>query len=107
MVPLNYNGDLMVDLAAKISTATFVVFKNYLGSINHTILTIEQLKSIWVNILGLILTGERSASSESIIESVTQTKIVANLPYTNNITSHWVKKQGEIMVENISKEIAL
>ena len=50
MVPLNYNGDLMVDLAPKISTATFVVFKNYLGSINHTILTIEQLKSKGVNI---------------------------------------------------------
>lgn len=107
MVPLNYDGDLMLDLANKISTGTIVVFKNYLGSINHTILTIKQLKSNGFNVLGLILIGERSVSSESIIEKVTQTKILAHLPYTNKITSEWVKIQGELMAENISNEIIL
>jgi len=107
MVPLNYDGDLMVDLANKISTGTIVVFKNYLGSINHTILTIKQLKSKGIKVLGLILIGERSVSSESIIEKVTQTKILARLPYTNNITSEWVKIQGKLMAENISNEVIL
>jgi dethiobiotin synthetase len=107
MVPLNYDGDLMLDLANKISTGTIVVFKNYLGSINHTILTIKQLKSKGINVLGLILIGERSVSSESIIEKVTQTKILAHLPYTNNITSEWVKIQGKLMAENISNEVIL
>ena len=60
-----------------------------------------------VNVLGLILIGERSVSSESIIEKVTQTKILAHLPYTNKITSEWVKIQGELMAENISNEIIL
>ena len=55
MVPLNYKGDLMVDMVKKLNARVIVVFKNYLGSINHTILTIEQLKSYGLCVIGSIV----------------------------------------------------
>jgi dethiobiotin synthetase len=107
MVPLNYNGDLMVDIIKKLNARVIVVFKNYLGSINHTILTIEQLKACGLCVIGSIVTGDRVESSEKIIQSFTKTKIVGHIPFSENINVDWVTKQGEIMAKNLSKELKL
>ena len=107
MVPLNYKGDLMVDMVKKLNARVIVVFKNYLGSINHTILTIEQLKSYGLCVIGSIVIGDRVESSENIIQSITNTKIIGHIPYCDNLDAQWVAKQGEIMAKNLSKELKL
>ena len=107
MVPLNYKGDLMVDMVKKLNARVMVVFKNYLGSINHTILTIEQLKSYGLCVIGSIVIGDRVESSENIIQSITNTKIIGHIPYCDNLDAQWVAKQGEMMAKNLSKELKL
>ena len=107
MVPLNYKGDLMVDMVKKLNARVMVIFKNYLGSINHTILTIEQLKSYGLCVIGSIVIGDRVESSENIIQSITNTKIIGHIPYCDNLDAQWVAKQGEMMAKNLSKELKL
>lgn len=66
LVPLN-DDDVIADLIIKLKCDTIVVSNHYLGSINHTLLTIEALKRRNINIRGLIFNGERNEESERII----------------------------------------
>jgi dethiobiotin synthetase len=44
-----------------------LVSRNYLGSINHTLLSLEALKSRGIKIAGIVFNGERNQSTEEII----------------------------------------
>ena len=94
MVPLNYKGNMIVELASMFEAKVIIVFKNYLGSINHTLLTIDKVKSVGLDILGLLVVGDEVTSSERIIEDATQMNIIARIPIVDRINKKWVKEQG-------------
>jgi dethiobiotin synthetase len=56
-----------------------IVSKNYLGSINHTLLTIETLKQRQIPILGLIFNGEPNFDTESTISEISKLPILGRL----------------------------
>ena len=94
MVPLNYKGNMIVELASMFKAKVIIVFKNYLGSINHTLLTIDKVKSVGLDILGLLVIGDEVTSSERIIEDATQMNIIARIPIVDRVNQKWVKEQG-------------
>ena len=94
MVPLNYKGNMIVELASMFKAKVIIVFKNYLGSINHTLLTIDKVKSVGLDILGLLVVGDEVTSSERIIEDATQMNIIARIPIVDRVNQKWVKEQG-------------
>ena len=94
MVPLNYKGNMIVELASRFKAKVIIVFKNYLGSINHTLLTIDKVKSVGLDILGLLVVGDEVTSSERIIEDATQMNIIARIPIVDRVNQKWVKEQG-------------
>ena len=99
MVPLNYKGNMIIELASVFEAKVIIVFKNYLGSINHTLLTIDKVKSVGLDVLGLLVVGDEVISSERIIEDATQMNIIARIPMVDRINQKWVKEQG-IKVKN-------
>ena len=105
MVPLNYKGNMLIELASKFEAKVIIVFKNYLGSINHTLLTIDKVKSVGLDVLGLLVVGDEVASSEKIIEDTTQTKIIARIPIVDHVNQTWVKQQGSLIKNNMEKFI--
>lgn len=66
LVPLNAN-DYVIDLINHFNCEVVLVSRNYLGSINHTLLSIEALKSRGCKIAGIVFNGERNKSTEEII----------------------------------------
>lgn len=96
MVPLNDHGDLVIDIAKKIDAQIIVVIKNYLGSINHSLLTIDYLKRNNYNIKGLVINGESTPSSERIIEKISGCKILFRTPFCENVNSAFIEEQAEI-----------
>ena len=94
MVPLNYKGNMIVELASVFEAKVIIVFKNYLGSINHTLLTIDKVKSVGLDIFGLLVVGDEVTSSERIIEDATQMNIIARIPIVDRVNQKWVKEQG-------------
>lgn len=68
-----------VDLFEKLSLPVILVVKNYLGSINHTLMSLKLLKQK-LNVLGIIISGESNASSEEAYERLGETKILARIP---------------------------
>ena len=65
-VPLNEEV-VTLDLFQNWNCMWIVVSKNYLGSINHTLLTIEVLRKQNIPLLGLVFNGEVNEETESII----------------------------------------
>ena len=66
MVPLNKRF-LMLDLVQQLGLEVVLVSRNYLGSINHTLLTAEVLRYRKVPVAGIIFNGEENAASEDFI----------------------------------------
>lgn len=66
MVPLNEQY-FIIDLIKKFDAEAVVVIQNYLGSINHSLLTIDGLKQRGIRITGLVFNGSPHAASENLI----------------------------------------
>jgi dethiobiotin synthetase len=81
-VPLNEN-ETILDLIPD-NAEVVVVSRHYLGSINHTLLTINVLKQAQKNILGIIFNGNDTSKSEEIILQKTGLKklfLIDNEPF--------------------------
>src|SRR5690606_11574013 len=65
LVPLN-DTEFVIDLVPKLNAEIILVADLYLGSINHTLLTVEALRTRGLNPLGIIFNGEPNTESEQI-----------------------------------------
>lgn len=79
LVPLNQEH-LMVDLIEKLELPIFLVVDFYLGSINHTLLSLSYLENSPIKVLGLIFNGEVTDSSASIILENSRFPLLLSVP---------------------------
>jgi dethiobiotin synthetase len=96
MVPLN-DSELVLDLIKFFNVPVIVVSKNYLGSINHTLLTISLLKQHHIEIKGIIFSGEKNAASEEYILNYTQVDCLGKIPPLTQIKKDTIKEAGEYL----------
>lgn len=66
MVPIN-DDDFVIDIAKKLECEIILVSNLYLGSINHTLLTLHLLKGGNLPVKGIVFNGVPNAESERII----------------------------------------
>lgn len=90
MVPLN-DSDLMIDLIKKLDAEVVLVSQNYLGSINHTLMSAEILKNRGITINKLVISGTTDASSEMIISKLTKLEII-RIPHFKELKKEEIKK---------------
>lgn len=96
MVPLN-NKHLMVDLIKQLKTEAIVVIKNYLGSINHALLTIEALKGRKIAIAGIVFNGPTVKSSEEYILKYSGLKCLLRIGDEKSIDQATILKYSKKM----------
>lgn len=77
LVPLN-DTDTIADII-KPDYKVVVVSRHYLGSISHTLLTIEALKSRKLEIAGIVFNGNEAKATEDIILSKTGLKMIGRI----------------------------
>jgi dethiobiotin synthetase len=94
LVPLNTTHTI-IDLILKLDVEVIVVSNHYLGSINHTLLTIQALKAAGVRIKGLIFNGTTNHSSEWIIEQKTGVPVLFSLPELPTVSSQIINEEAE------------
>lgn len=99
LVPLN-DKDMVIDIAGKIDCEVILVSNLYLGSINHTLLTYELLKSRGLKVKGLIFNGQSNPESERIIELYTGLKVLLRIDQEEVIDQEVVKKYAAQLKEN-------
>jgi dethiobiotin synthetase len=84
MVPLN-DRETNLDLIKHFNLPVILVSKNYLGSINHTILSYEMLKQHGVQMAGIVFNGPENPSGEKFILNHTGLPLVLRVNTENEI----------------------
>lgn len=77
LVPINDN-ETILDIIEK-DYKIIVVSRHYLGSINHTLLTVEALKRYGYEIAGIIFSGNENKTTESIIKNLSELNILGRV----------------------------
>lgn len=78
LVPLNETA-LMVDLIERLRLPALVVARSRLGTINHTLLTVEMLRRRHVPILGVVMNGQRHPANRQAIEHYGGVPVLAEI----------------------------
>ncbi len=96
LVPLNEN-ELMIDLIKKFESKVIVVCSNYLGSINHSLMTFRVLENAGMKASGLVFMGEANPKSEEIIQKISRVKCIGKIPWVKSIDQEFVQKSAETL----------
>ncbi|MFA9187386.1 dethiobiotin synthase [Flavobacterium sp. FBOR7N2.3] len=98
-VPLN-NQDCVIDLI-KPDYKVIVVSRHYLGSINHTLLTIEALQSRNITIAGILFNGKENQSTESIILNKTGIKCIGRIDEEPYFDQNVIREYADLFRESL------
>lgn len=79
MVPLNWH-DLMVDLMARLELPVLVAARSSLGTINHTVLTVEALRRRGLPLLGIVMVGSPDALNRESVEHFAKLPVIGQIP---------------------------
>ena len=91
LVPLSDNK-LVIDLIEKLKAEVVIVISNYLGSINHSLLTIECALKRNLRIAGLIFNGEPNVASEEIILHYAKLRLLGRIQREQEVNREMVLK---------------
>ena len=101
LVPLN-DTQSVVDLIQP-DYKVIVVSRHYLGSINHTLLTIEALQNRQIQVAGIIFSGDENTSSESIILNRTAVPFIGRIAQEPYFDTNVISEYAELFRENLLK----
>lgn len=94
MVPLNDRA-LVIDLIKQLDAEVILISQNYLGSINHTLLSIGVLKQRSIPIKGIIFNGEENTSTQDYIINYTQVPHLGRVPKLPTVDKKTIADAGK------------
>jgi dethiobiotin synthetase len=96
LVPLN-ERDLMIDLMKALALPVLVVARSSLGTINHTLLTLEALRARSLSVAGVVMVGEKNEANRTAIERYGNVPVLGEMPVLlplNTVTlSSWAQAE--------------
>ena len=99
LVPLD-EQNFVIELARQFSAEVVLTADLYLGSINHTLLTINELKRRTLNVKGIIFNGEPNSESERIILQHAQLPCLLRIVREKALTKEITKKYAAQLLSN-------
>jgi dethiobiotin synthetase len=94
MVPLNHQ-ETMLDLMQNLGLPVILVVRHYLGSINHTLLSLEVLRSRGIVLAGLLYNGAENVASEKAIDALSGVKVLGRVGEMGHISPEAIAQQAE------------
>ena len=91
MVPLQENY-LVLDLMGDIRLPALIVCRPTLGTINHTLLTLEALKSRGIPVLGFLTNGVKDETDEAAATSPGIISQISRVPYLGHVPLYDARK---------------
>lgn len=99
LVPLNAT-DTIADLIQP-DYKVIVVSRHYLGSINHTLLTIEALQNRNIAVAGIVFSGDENQATESIILSKTGLKCIGRIDQEPYFDANVIAEYADLFREQL------
>ncbi|MDI2090232.1 dethiobiotin synthase [Commensalibacter oyaizuii] len=89
-VPIAEN-QFMIDCMKKINLPVIIVARTSLGTLNHTLLTIECLRHHHIPIAGVILNGSSNPANKKAIERHGKVRVIAEIPKAETVDARTIK----------------
>jgi dethiobiotin synthetase len=99
LVPINDN-EFVIDLAGHLDCEIVLVSNLYLGSINHTLLTLHLLRTRGLPVKGIIFNGNTNAESERIILHHAEMPKLLHVAQESAITKERVSHYAKELLKN-------
>ena len=84
LVPLT-EREFVIDLACELELPVVLVARSTLGTINHTLLSLEALRRRSMTIAGVVINGPETPHNRAAIERYGQVKVIAEIPWLESI----------------------
>jgi dethiobiotin synthetase len=98
LVPVNAS-ELIIDLIARLALATLVVARSGLGTINHTLLTLEALRARAIRIAGVVMVGVPEQENADAIEDYGGVPVVGQMPMLGPLSSDLVARWADTALD--------
>ena len=85
LVPLT-RRTLLIEVIARWGAPVVLCARTRLGTINHTLLSIEALRRRSIPLLGVALLGEAHAENQRIIEALGEVRVLGRLPHLDPLS---------------------
>ena len=85
LVPLN-EQDYVIDLIEDLNLPVILVARSTLGTINHTLLSLEALRRRGLVVAGVVINGPESPHNRAAIERYGKTQVIAEIPRLDTVT---------------------
>jgi dethiobiotin synthetase len=92
MVPLNEN-EFVYDLIRSLNARVILVSRNYLGSINHSLLTAAVCRTYQLDVLGWVF-NDQYLDYESEIAQWSGYPVIASIPRANEVNKDFILQQA-------------
>ncbi len=99
LVPLN-NREFMADLAQRLEARVVLVSRNYLGSINHSLLSARFCRAVHMDVRGWIFNDHFGNYEEEIVHW-SGYKTLGRIPPTEHPDAHFVQIQAALWKESL------
>jgi dethiobiotin synthetase len=86
LVPIN-DSETMIDLMTRLSLPTVVATRTILGTINHTLLTVEALRRRNLRVAGIVMVGNPHAENRAAIERHGNVAVLGEMPTFRPLTA--------------------
>lgn len=108
LVPIN-ELETMADLIGALDLPVLIAARSSLGTINHTLMTIEALRRRMLRVAGVVMVGEPNHENRLAIEKYGAAEVIAEMPRFDPLTpealERWVKtefdRNGVLFVEGL------
>ncbi len=104
MVPLN-NHDLNLDLIQRLGLPLVLVSRNYLGSINHTLLSVDVCRSRHIPLLGILFNGPAVPATETFVLNYTGLPCLGRIRQENTITKAIIRQYAREILPGLNQFI--
>jgi len=85
MVPLTDTA-YVIDLAAELHLPIILVTRSTLGTINHTLLSLEAIRRRGLTLAGVVVNGPETPHNRAAIERYGRVDVVAEIPWLDQLT---------------------
>lgn len=103
MVPLNDEA-YVIDLATELHLPVILVARSTLGTINHTLLSLEALRRRGLQLAGVVINGPETPHNRAAIERYGRAQVIAEIPWLESITrSALLEIEPEIDLEQLAQ----
>lgn len=98
-VPLNQT-DSIIDLIQR-DYKVIVVSRHYLGSINHTLLTVEAIRNRGFEVAGIIFSGSENKSTEDLILNKTGINCIGKIDEEPYFDQNVIREYADLFRHNL------